>query len=68
MKEDNTKRDIWFEADIVLEATDRYKVNSSLVMEALRAISFWDEVDQEETIEDILQKIEPFILEMKKEI
>lgn len=68
MQEDNIKRDIWFEVDIVLEATDCYKVNSSLVMEALRAINFWDEVDQEETIEDILQKIEPFILEMKKEI
>ena len=66
MKEDNTKRDIWFEADIVLEATDRYKVNSSLVMNALRAINFWDEVDQEETVEAILQKIEPFILEEKE--
>jgi len=65
---DNNKRDIWFEADIVLEATDRFKVNSSLVMNALRKINFWDEVDQEETIEAILQKIEPFILEMKREI
>ncbi len=68
MKEDNNKRDIWFEADIVLEVTDCHKVNSSLVMSALRKIHYWDEVEQEETVEDILKKIEPFILEMKNEI
>ena len=63
---DNNKRDIWFEADIVLEATDRFKVSSALVMNALRTINFWDEVEKEETIEDILQKIEPFILDEKE--
>ena len=68
MQEDNSKRDIWFEVDVVLEATDRYKVNSSLVMSTLRKINFWDEVEQEETVEDILQKIEPLIIENKNEV
>ena len=39
MQEDNSKRDIWFEVDIVLEATDRYKVSSALVISALRKIN-----------------------------
>lgn len=68
MQEDNSKRDIWFEVDVVLEATDRYKVSSALVMSALRKINFWDEVEQEETVEDILQKIEPLIIENKNEV
>lgn len=68
MQEDNSKRDIWFEVDVVLEATDRYKVNSSLVTSALRKINFGDEVEQEETVEDILQKIEPVIIENKNEV
>lgn len=62
MFEDNSKRDIWFEVDTILEATERYNVNSAIVKGALRAIDFWDEVDTEETVEDILRKIEKFIL------
>lgn len=61
MLEDNSKRDIWFEADVMLEATARFRVTSSVVKGALRAIDFWDEVDESETVEDILQKIEKFI-------
>lgn len=66
MLEDNSKRDIWFEADVMLEATEKYSVSSSIVKGALRAIDFWNEVDTEETVEDILRKIEKFIFLSQK--
>lgn len=61
VQEDNSKRDIEFELDVILETAYRHGISSSMVKGALRAIEFWDIVDQTETVEDIIQKIETLI-------